>query len=359
MSKILFFYTELAGYVMSCFEELTKYAEVHVVHWPINPEAPFNFNEIPGCSFYNRKEYDNNSLLKLTSKIFGDRTSNIEHRTSAIFCSGWVDNGYLEVCKHYFGFIPTVLTLDNHWNGSLKQHILSLISPFYLKQIFSNVWVPGTPQKQYALKLGYKEQAVKTGFYSANTFAFGQIYEKYKEQKRSCFPQRFIYAGRYIETKGIFTLWEAFIEASETLKSNWELWCLGAGALYDNRIEHPKIKHFGFVQPAEMESFLRDTGVFVLPSNFDPWGVVVQEFAAAGFPLLCSDKVGAASMFLKNGQNGYIFKAGDKESLKKQFLAIMQMDNLELTRMGELSHELGQQVTPATWAETVLSFMLM
>ena len=42
--RILFLYSELAGYFIACAKELgrAEWVEaVRIIHWPVNPEAPF------------------------------------------------------------------------------------------------------------------------------------------------------------------------------------------------------------------------------------------------------------------------------------------------------------------------------
>jgi glycosyltransferase involved in cell wall biosynthesis len=51
--------------------------------------------------------------------------------------------------------------------------------------------------------------------------------------------------------------------------------------------------------------------VFALLSVREPWGVVVNEAAACGLPLVLSDRVGAAHDLLRNGENGALVGAGD------------------------------------------------
>jgi glycosyltransferase involved in cell wall biosynthesis len=54
--------------------------------------------------------------------------------------------------------------------------------------------------------------------------------------------------------------------------------------------------------------------VFALLSRWEPWGVVVNEAAACGKPLLLSDQVGAAPDLLHDGENGVLVPAGDVEA---------------------------------------------
>ncbi|MFI5141054.1 MAG: glycosyltransferase family 4 protein [Bacteroidia bacterium] len=274
---------------------------------------------------------------------------------SLIICSGWIDKDYLRVCKKYFKKIPTVLTLDTHWNGSLKQYIASFVSPFVLKNKFSHAWVPGTIQKKYAKKLGFKDSEITLGFYSCDVNYFLSIRDKVVVQKQQNFPKRFIFTGRYYDFKGVDKLWQAFIELQNENPNEWELWCLGAGSLQP--VQHPKIKHCGFVQPENFLEYAQQTGVFVMPSLFEPWGVVLHEFAAMGFPLLASDRVGAIESFLQDTKNGFIFNAGDVNSLKEKLKEIMQLPTEQLNLMGERSYKLAQNITPKMWADNLMKLI--
>ncbi len=54
--------------------------------------------------------------------------------------------------------------------------------------------------------------------------------------------------------------------------------------------------------------------VFVLLSRHEPWGVVVNEAAACGLPLVLSDRVGAAYDLLHEGENGFVVPADDVDA---------------------------------------------
>jgi len=211
--RVLILYTELAGYIITCINKtivLYPDVEFHVVRWPVNKEAPFQFN-LNGVSVYERSDYANEMLLELAKRISPD----------IIITSGWIDKGYVNVCKYYKGKIKTVLALDNHWLGGVKQKIAALLSPFLVKNKFSHVWVPGKPQRQFAKKLGYKSSEISEGFYSADVDLFSSYFEKAKESKISNFPKRFIYVGRYVKHKGIFDMWNAFIELQKEQPNDW------------------------------------------------------------------------------------------------------------------------------------------
>ena len=347
LPNIVFLYTEIAPYFLACCNKLIEnyHVNVHVIRYPVNNEAPFSFSAQQKINLYNRKGYNLASLLNLIEKI----------NPSIIICSGWIDKDYLKICKRYVKKIPTVLTLDTHWRGDVKQQLAVVLSPFLLKNKFSHAWVPGNIQKQYAKKLGFKEHQITLGFYSCDVDYFSSIGNKIKAEKKHNFPKRFIFVGRYYDFKGVDKLWQAFIELQTENPNEWELWCLGTGSLQP--VHHPKIKHCGFVQPKDFLSYAQQTGVFVMPSLFEPWGVVLHEFACMSFPLLASDRVGAAKTFLKDTQNGFIFKADDINSLKEKLKEFMQLSAEQLNLMEEYSYQLSQTITPSMWANNLMKML--
>ncbi len=341
--KVLFLYTELAEYFLKCCETLAEQAEVHIIRWPVNKEAPFLFEENKAIKLYTKSNYTYSELKALVQSIQPD----------ILICSGWIDKDYLQICKPYFKKIPTVLTCDTHWKGSLKQYLAVLLSRITLMRIFSHAWVPGEIQVRYVLKLGFKANHIQKGFYCCDLNLFNQTYKKRQVQHFARDSKRFLYIGRYYDFKGLPELWSAFIELQQDEPNEWELWCLGTGTL--KAPEHKKIKHFGFVQPKDLEPILTQSSVFVLPSRYEPWAVVVQEMAAAGFPLVLSNAVGASEKFLKVEENGFIFNAGNKNDLKLQLKKVIHLSENQLTQMSEHSHLLAQEINPERWSQCVMN----
>lgn len=338
----VFLYTEIAEYFLACCNRLAEHGAVHIIRWPVNKEAPFQFEVNPAIRIYSKQDYNLPQLQELVASLKPD----------VLICSGWIDKDYLKISKGYFKKIPTVMTCDTHWTGSLKQRLATVLSHLTLLRIFSHAWVPGGIQRLYALKLGFSANRIHQGFYSCDLRFFNEVYKSQRPQKELLFPKRLLYVGRYYEFKGIKELWQAFTELQQEQPNDWELWCLGAGDL--EPAQHPKIRHFGFVQPKDLGTYTSQTGVFILPSRFEPWGVVAHEFAASGFPLMLSEPVGARDAFLREGINGFVFKAGDVQSIKQQLQQMMALSDTRLLEMGAQSHALAQAISPDTWVKTLL-----
>jgi len=344
---ILFLYTELANYFLAGIKELSKNGHsIHIVRWPVNKEAPFEFQFPENVTVYDRNKYDTKELVALTTSI----------SPHLIIVSGWIDRGYSKVSRAFKNHVPTILTMDNQWYGTLRQRVMCRIAPWKLHRAFSKIWVPGDPQKEYALKLGFSEDAIETGFYSADISFFSPL-AKYRTEAKE-YPHRLIYMGRYIHAKGMDLLFKAWMEICDEQQHDWELWCAGTGELYDQRPIHPQIKHLGFLQPRELKDHLQEAGVFILPSRFEPWGVVVHEMAAAGFPLIVSSSVGSVTQFLQEGVNGYLFQNEDFEELKNALKKMIALSDKELQNMAVKSHQLGTSYTPERWAKKVENYFM-
>jgi glycosyltransferase involved in cell wall biosynthesis len=345
--KVLILYTELADYFLACLKELENHVdEIHVIHWPIRDEAPFIF-KVPDNVILHKKVSDQMELLSLSKMI----------NPSLILCSGWVDRNYLKIVKYYNQKTPTVLLFDNPWRGTFRQFMATLISPFTLKKIFTHCWLPGSRAKVFAQKLGFSDSQILTGLYSADTPKFSKFRNEFLDLKKVKFPKVFLYVGRYVKHKGLFELWNAFIELQNEDPSDWELWCLGTGEEFDNRILHPKIKHFGFIQPLEMNKYLSQSGIYILPSIYEPWGVSVHEMAAAGFPMLLSENVGSSEEFLEENINGYRFNSGNKLEIKQKLKKIINLKESDLLTMGNKSFNLSLKNSPKIWAEKLISLL--
>lgn len=351
MKIVLFLYSEISPYLISGVERLVRDndVQVHMVRWPVNSEAPFQFKDVDNVTIHERADLDEAALRRLAKEL----------RPDVVFASGWIDKAYLRVCRDARKRgVPTVMCSDPSWRGSLRQWAAVAAARFWIGRTYSHAWVPGAPQAEYAVRLGIKREAVKLGFYTADMGRFAHLAEQFKAGKTADFPHRFLCVARYIPCKGHRYMLEAFTELCDAGEAgDWELWCIGSGELLAEAIQHPRVKHLGFVQSDEVWKYMEQCGAFVLASTYEAWGVVVHEHAAAGFPLLLSDAVGARERFLQEGRNGWGFKAGDKESLKDAFRHAVATSDDGLLKMGMHSAELGSSWGPSQWADVVMELI--
>ncbi len=97
--------------------------------------------------------------------------------------------------------------------------------------------------------------------------------------------------------------------------------------------------HFtGFVPPFDLPRFYAVADVFLFPSGFETWGLVVNEAMNFGLPILTTDMVGSSYDLVRDGENGFVHRVGDIETLSARLAALIGDEPLRRA-MGATSRE--------------------
>jgi glycosyltransferase involved in cell wall biosynthesis len=99
------------------------------------------------------------------------------------------------------------------------------------------------------------------------------------------------------------------------------------------------------VSASQIGSVFSRCDVFVLPSRFDGWGVVLNEAASAGKPLISTEATGAAHHLIAHGVNGFRVTAGDPSALAQAMLVYCRHPEL-IGSHGRESRRIFAQFTP-------------
>lgn len=113
-----------------------------------------------------------------------------------------------------------------------------------------------------------------------------------------------------------------------------------------------RVRFLGFLNQSQLPSAYCAADIFVLPSLFEPFGLVVNEAMLCGLPVAVSDRVGARFDLVRPDENGYIFPAGDVDALAavlKQILA----DGEKRARMSIAARRRMETWSPREYAEHV------
>lgn len=363
--KVVLLHTRLSGYLAACLRELKRVAgaEFLILAYPGADDAPFDFGVFGDLGeIRNRRELSDAEISDAVTTF----------RPDAVLTSGWADKGYMKVCRAMREQgVPVIAGCDTQWKGSLRQLVASWIAPWHVQKAIDVLWVTGERQATLARALGYEGARLWEGYYACDWNKFASVRcsvlrEEVTQEEGAAgmrntpnptsniaTAQHFLYVGRYVDVKGIHVLVAAYREYRERVAEPWALKCAGAGPLRDDLLA-AGAEDLGFVQPDELPRVMQEASAFVLPSRFEPWGVVVQEAAASGLPMICSEACGAGVHLLKSGFNGVCVPTGDADALADAMVKISEMDEAERTRWGEASFELSKQYTPERWAERLL-----
>lgn len=154
-----------------------------------------------------------------------------------------------------------------------------------------------------------------------------------------------LFLSKLIPRKRPMDLLKAFKRVSERGKGSLALAMVGGGperqrleAFVDQR-EVPDVHFLGFRNQSELPDIYGACDIFVLPSENEPWGLVVNEAMCGGLPVVVTDEVGAAADLVREGENGFKYPVGDVETLADK-LAELAQDSVLREDMGRSSLEI-------------------
>lgn len=76
-----------------------------------------------------------------------------------------------------------------------------------------------------------------------------------------------------------------------------------------------QVRFIGFTNQTQLPAVYCASDLLVLPSEYEPFGVVVNEAMLCGCPAVVSDRVGAGDDLVQSGENGFVVPFGDTDSL--------------------------------------------
>lgn len=130
----------------------------------------------------------------------------------------------------------------------------------------------------------------------------------YKIQRKPTKTAHFLFSGQLIDRKNALKIVAAFKRIPRCAKAT--LTIIGSGP-QENELREiagndANIEITGFIQPKQLPTYFEKANVFILPSKYDGWAVVINEAMAAGMPIIATSTVNAANDLIIHGYNGYI-----------------------------------------------------
>ena len=343
--RILVLWTRPSGYFNACLKALNgiKGVEIYLVCQRADATAPYASDIFSWIDKYSElnENYETEGLLEKISTFNPD----------AILSANWHFPIYRTILKK-FNRSVRVLASDRPWVGNFRQWCGILLARFYLHPISDVIFVAGDRQVRFVNLLGFTGSQILTGLYSCDFDKFSEIFSIRKHSIRNV--SSFVYIGRLSPEKGIETLLDAYKIYRCWSKRPLPLLIYGVGPLKYLIDNADGIVYKGFCDPEDLPNELLSTSCLILPSLFEPWGVVVHEAAAAGLALIVSSSVGSSVHLVKNGYNGYITEPKSPKNLAECMLNYDQLTDFEKDRMSEKSHQMSKQYTPDIWAKKLI-----
>ena len=234
--------------------------------------------------------------------------------------------------------VPYLLMSDNHlreprpaWVRAVKRLVLPRIVPQ------ATGWlVPGSLARDHIVAYGARPERTIVFPLTVDVRAFATRVDALKTSEKE--EVVVLHVGRLIPHKAVDVLIRAASAAGVRLH------VVGDGPERASLAGlastlGARVTFLGELHGEELAAAYAGADVFALASRRETWGVVVNEAAAAGLPLVLSDAVGAAGDLLRDGENGILVPSGDPVQLAAA-LRHLAADRDLRRRMGTRSLEL-------------------
>lgn len=221
-----------------------------------------------------------------------------------------------------------IYSKENFIKDSIKNISIKLANAFYAN---------GKVSKNYFVKrFDIDSNKIFNQYLSVDNTAIAAIDDNVKEDFKIKYnipddKKIILYSGRLIKRKRIDLIINAIAVLNN--REDYLLLVIGSGE-EKNNIEllafrkNVKLLIIPFIkEQLELFKLYRVGDLLILPSDSEPWGLVVNEALASGLPVICSDTCGCTSDLILEGVNGFTFKAGNYKELSKKISLVY--DNYE------------------------------
>ncbi len=267
-----------------------------------------------------------------------------KHCVRAVVLNGYDDPGRLRLILwcHKNG-IPLFLWGDSNSRGDrargLKRRVKTALLDFILPRC-SGVLACGQLGKEYFSNYGVPVEKIfiqplesdYTVFQQRDTDRQRAVAEKLALKPRR---RRLVFCARLAGVKRADVVIDAFSRIAAR-RPEWDLVLLGQGPLKDQlkprilpKLEHRVTWAGFFSDPRDVAAVYHQCDVLVLPSDYEPWALVVVEAVIAGLAIVSSNVVGAAPELVQDGVNGFLFPPGDVLTLERCLLDVTDPDRID------------------------------
>lgn len=226
--------------------------------------------------------------------------------------------------------------------------------------------VGGDSHRNYLAELGLPRDRVHLGYNAVGNNRIEEILQSAGNSTKPADTSYFLTVCRFAPEKNLERLLEAYAAYVTGCKDGkpWRLVLAGDGALKEYLQQRafelgvaPLCDWPGFLPLERLVPLYRDCGAFVLPSLSEPWGLVVNEAALCGAPLLISDRCGCVGTFVpKCGlPSGRVFDPTRPDELACQMSSIALLSLAARRLMGDSARSIACQWGPERFAQGVLS----
>jgi glycosyltransferase involved in cell wall biosynthesis len=263
-----------------------------------------------------------------------------------------------------------VIAFDSTEADKQRVGLYELVKSIFVKRMDAG-FCYGNKSSAYLQKLGMKPDKIRIRCQATDISRISNIHASAALTRQRVIgkvgyrSRNFIYVGRLSEEKNIVPLIMAYsaMKNRNHASEKWGLLLVGEGPAKAQLAAQIKaeavsdIYFVGGVSWKKVPEYLALADVLVLPSNSEPWGLVVNEAMACAMPIVISSKCGAAGEIVRNGENGIVIDTTNRGSLVDALEYYVKNES-EIPRMGSVSKRIIADYTPENAAQQMTAGIL-
>jgi glycosyltransferase involved in cell wall biosynthesis len=258
-----------------------------------------------------------------------------------------------------------MVMMDDAWELTDTRGGITTLVKRLIHRNIDGVFIPAESHSAYYKQLCFPSERIVYGVDVVDNdfFAFGADVARNDAaviRSASGLPEYyFLFVGRFLPRKGLKILLEAYrLYREQAGDIAWSLVLVGDGELW-REVERlaSEIGMVYCIGKRFSEELCRCYGLaeaLIVPSESDPWGLVVNEGMAAGLPVIVSTGCGAAKTLVEEGANGWTFAPGDNGQLTEIMLRLTSMPEDKRREMGVRSRTIVTDWSLDRFADGVL-----
>jgi glycosyltransferase involved in cell wall biosynthesis len=271
-----------------------------------------------------------------------------DHEIEAVVIGGSNDVGYLRIMRwcHRVG-VSCFLFADSNIHGDTATGLRRLAKNAVMacvRRWCAGVLVCGSLGRAYFERYGFPSEQI---FFMPYEPDYGLIHDMpaaaidtaIRELGLDQARRRIVFSGRLVPVKRPQIALEAFLAIAER-RPAWDLVVVGDGPLratLESLVPEnlmARVRWTGFLDDQRcISAIYRASDVLVLPSEKEPWGLVVNEAVAAGMAVVCTDIVGAGAELVESAGNGWTRpRSATAQEWAEALLAMTADDRIELLK---------------------------
>lgn len=313
MKRIVIVWAGFTGYTGACWQALAQLARIKIFIESSRYEQRFDGRDLSGLDWRRVSEIAESERVVEEIRAFDPELT--------IVC-GWSTPLCRVVGK---AEIPgrKVLAFDMPWEGTIRKILARFVLWPRLRR-FDAAFVPGKRCAKYAKWLGFK--SIEDGLNTSGWERFSEV--------RSL-REGFLFAGRNSPEKGLDVLREAYEIYRASVEKPWNLDIVGGE---------------NFIRPEVMPRVMGEHKCLILPSKWEPWGIVVAEAMSAGLCTIVSEACGIVDDLRPTIK----VRTGRARELAKAMVRVHAMSEKARLEEGRRARQAAERYSAANWVKRVM-----